>query len=189
MDFLEWAKSPWGQNVPIHIAWFLIWVAVISGFLFFIVHAAYLRFFAKPKEFASSGSPLIAARIPEHVPRHSLTARLFHWIMAASMFTLLFTAFLPKVGFRFDWVTYHWIAGSVLTVSILFHIIHASFFMDFWSIWPDKIDVRDAGRRILRLWGRLRDHRTNSPSILSRTSSTMPPSSPQDCPPSLPAYS
>ena len=59
-------------------------------------------------------SPAVAARIPEHVPRHSLAARLFHWIMAASMFTLLFTAFLPKVGVQFDWVTYHWIAGTVL---------------------------------------------------------------------------
>ena len=39
MDFLKWAISPWGQRVPIHIAWFLIWVAVIAGFLFFIVHA------------------------------------------------------------------------------------------------------------------------------------------------------
>ena len=57
MDFLEWARSPWGQNVPIHIAWFLIWVAVIAGLLFFIVHATYLRYFAKPKEFAISGSP------------------------------------------------------------------------------------------------------------------------------------
>ena len=36
--------------------------------------------------------------------------------MAASMFTLLFTAFLPKVGVQFTWVTYHWIAGVVLTV-------------------------------------------------------------------------
>jgi cytochrome b subunit of formate dehydrogenase len=54
----------------------------------------------------------------------------------------------------FDWVTYHWIAGSVLTVSILFHIIHASFFMDFWSIWPDKIDLRDANRRTLRFLGK-----------------------------------
>jgi cytochrome b subunit of formate dehydrogenase len=153
MDFLEWAKSPWGQNVPIHIAWFLIWVAVIAGFLFFIVHATYLRYFAKPKVFASS-KPLIAARIPDRVPRHSLTARLFHWVMAASMFTLLFTAFLPRVGIPFNWITYHWIAGSVLTVSILFHIIHASFFMDFWSIWPDGIDVRDAGRRILRFMGK-----------------------------------
>jgi cytochrome b subunit of formate dehydrogenase len=74
--------------------------------------------------------------------------------MAAAMFTLLFTAFLPKVGIQFDWVTYHWIAGTVLTISILFHIIHASFFLDFWSIWPDRIDIRDAGRRILRFMGK-----------------------------------
>ncbi|MFZ0736012.1 MAG: cytochrome b/b6 domain-containing protein [Candidatus Acidiferrales bacterium] len=119
-----------------------------------MVHATYVRYFAKAKEFANSDSPLVAARIPAHVPRHSLTARLFHWIMAASMFTLLFTAFLPKVGIQFDWVTYHWIAGSVLTVSVLFHIIHASFFMDFWSIWPDRIDLRDAWRRILRFAGK-----------------------------------
>ena len=39
MDPLQWAIDPWGQRVPIHIAWFLIWVAVIAGLLFFIVHA------------------------------------------------------------------------------------------------------------------------------------------------------
>jgi cytochrome b subunit of formate dehydrogenase len=154
MGFLEWARNPWGQNVPIHIAWFLIWVAIIAGLLFFVAHATYLRYFAKRKEFASSDSPLIAARIPEHVPRHSLTARLFHWIMAAAMFALLFTAFLPKMGIPFNWVTYHWIAGTVLTGSILFHVIHASFFMDFWSIWPDRIDLRDAGRRVGRFFGK-----------------------------------
>jgi cytochrome b subunit of formate dehydrogenase len=154
MDPLQWAIDPWGQHVPIHIAWFLIWVAVIGGLIFFIVHAAYLRYFAKPKEFDGSISPAVAVRIPEHVPRHSLTARLFHWIMAAAMFTLLFTAFLPRVGIQFDWVTYHWIAGAVLTASILFHIIHASFYMDFWSIWPDRIDLRDAERRILRFMGK-----------------------------------
>jgi cytochrome b subunit of formate dehydrogenase len=153
MDPLQWAIDPWGKVVPIHIAWFLIWVAAIAGLLFFFVHATYLRYFAKPRVFANTDSPLIAARIPERVPRHSLTARVFHWIMAASMFTLLFTAFLPKLGIQFDWVTYHWIAGTVLTVSILFHIIHASFFLDFWSIWPDRIDLRDAGRRILRAVG------------------------------------
>jgi cytochrome b subunit of formate dehydrogenase len=154
MGFLEWATSPWGQRIPIHIAWFLIWVAAIAGLLFLMVHATYVRYFAKHKEFAASVSPPIVARIPERVPRHSLTARLFHWIMAAAMFTLLFTAFLPKVGVQFDWVTYHWIAGSVLTVSILFHIIHASFFMDFWSIWPDSVDLRDAARRVRRFLGK-----------------------------------
>jgi cytochrome b subunit of formate dehydrogenase len=51
-------------------------------------------------------------------------------------------------------VTYHWIAGSVLTVSILFHIIHASFWLDFWAIWPDRADLIDAWRRVRRFMGR-----------------------------------
>ncbi len=67
------------------------------------------------------------------------------------MFTLLFTAFLPKVGIQFNWVTFHWIAGAVLTVSIVFHIIHASFWLDFWSIWPDRIDLDDAWKRVSSL--------------------------------------
>src|SRR6202521_1588073 len=119
MDILkpitEWATDPWGQNVPIHIAWFLIWVAALAALIFLIVHAIYLRYFAKAEEFAGSVSPTLADALPKQVPRHSLVARLFHWIMAAAMFTLLFTAFLPKVGVQFPWVTYHWIAGTVLT--------------------------------------------------------------------------
>jgi len=31
-------------------------------------------------------------------------------------------------------VTYHWIAGTVLTASVLFHVIHAPFWLDFWAI-------------------------------------------------------
>jgi cytochrome b subunit of formate dehydrogenase len=154
MGILEWAISPLGQNVPIHIAWFLIWVAVIAGMGFLVVHAIYMRYFAGEKEFSGGATPAQTAELPKRVPRHSLAARLFHWIMAAAMFTLLFTAFLPKVGIQFDWVTYHWIAGTVLTISILFHIIHATFFMDFWSIWPDRADLEDARRRVLRFFGR-----------------------------------
>jgi len=154
MGILEWATSPWGQNVPIHIAWFLIWVAAILGLLFLIVHAIYVRYFAKAEESAGSVSGDVAAPLPERIPRHSLAARMFHWIMAAAMFTLLFTAFLPKIGVQFDWVTYHWIAGTVLTVSIVFHVIHASFWLDFWSIWPDKSDLEDAARRLRRFIGR-----------------------------------
>jgi len=137
-----------------HIAWFLIWVAGIAGLLFLVVHAIYVRYFAPAKEFADGAAPAGAARVPERIPRHSLPARLFHWIMAAAMFTLLLTAFLPKVGLQFDWVTYHWIAGALLTVSIVFHVIHASFWLDFWSIWPDKVDLQDAWRRVLRSLGR-----------------------------------
>jgi cytochrome b subunit of formate dehydrogenase len=153
MGILEWATSPFGQRVPIHIAWFLIWVALIAGMVFLVVHAIYVRYFAKEKGFASDPSAE-SVNLPARIPRHSLAARLFHWIMAAAMFVLLFTAFLPKVGFQFNWVTYHWIAGSVLTVSILFHIIHATFYLDFWSIWPDRADLEDAWKRLQRFMGR-----------------------------------
>jgi cytochrome b subunit of formate dehydrogenase len=154
MDLITWANSPWGQSVPIHIAWFLIWVAAIAGLLFMIVHAIYVGIFARPKKFAVNDTPAAIAGVPERVARHSFVARAFHWVMAISMFALLITAFLPKVGIKFNWVTYHWIAGLVLTASIIFHIIHASFWLDFWSIWPDKIDIRDAKRRMLRALGK-----------------------------------
>jgi len=134
----------WGQRVPIHIAWFLIWVAVIAGSSSLLFTPPICAISPDQESLRAPFRPPWRAH-PEHVPRHSLTARLFHWIMAASMFTLLFTAFLPKVGVQFPWVTYHWIAGVVLTASILFHVIHASFFMDFWAIWPDRIDLRTHG--------------------------------------------
>jgi len=152
VGLVEWAKSPWGQDIPIHISWFLLWVSAIGGLLFLIVHAMYVRYWAKPVH-ADAVPPQLAAKVPERVARHSLAARLFHWIMAAAMFALLFTAFLPKVGVQFAWVTWHWIAGIVLTVSIVFHIIHASFWLDFWSIWPDKADLEDASRRWRRALG------------------------------------
>ncbi len=135
---------------PSTFVWFLIWIAAIAGLLFLVVHSMYVRYFATAEEFAGSVSPTIVAVLPPRIPRHSLVARLFHWIMAAAMFTLLFTAFLPKVGVQFDWVTYHWIAGAVLTVSIIFHIIHATFWLGFWAIWPDKTDLLDAWRRLRR---------------------------------------
>jgi hypothetical protein len=166
----EWATSPWGQIVPIHIAWFLIWVAALAGLSFLIVHAIYVRYFAKAEEFEGS-VPSTLVILPKLIPRHSLAARLFHWIMAASMFTLLLTAFLPKVGVQFDWVTYHWIAGTVLTVSIVFHIIHASgrygLIKPTW--WMHRKEFGDS-------WASRRGRPGDSRSIRWRTSSITAPS-------------
>ena len=153
MGFIEWAMDPWGLSVPIHLAWFLIWVAMVAGVAFLTVHAIYVRYFAKPRRFASEDPVRIAHEIPQRVQRHSLAARSFHWIMAVAMLVLLFTGFLPKAGVAFSWVTYHWIAGLVLTLSIVFHIFHASFWLDFWSIWPDRIDMSDAWHRMLAFVG------------------------------------
>jgi cytochrome b subunit of formate dehydrogenase len=151
---VETATNPWGQTVPIHIAFYLIWIAAIAGLAFLICHAIYVQFIAAKQAHSAPVSPELAAKVPEKVARHSLAARLFHWIMALAMFALLITAFVPKVGYQFPWVTYHWIAGLVLTASIIFHIIHASFWMDFWSIWPDRIDIEDGKRRWLRATGK-----------------------------------
>ena len=153
MGIVQTATSPWGQTVPIHIAWGLIYFFAIAGLLFLVGHAIYVRYFAKAEEYSGSTPASVAAKIPERVQRHSFAARAFHWIMAAAMLTLLVTAFLPKVGMQFPWVTYHWIAGLVLTASIIFHIIHASFFMDFWAIWPNKQDLEEAQNRMKLMLG------------------------------------
>src|SRR5581483_5498278 len=92
--------------------------------------------------------------LPEKIVRHTLAARLFHWVMAASMFVLLFTAFLPVAGIKFPWVQWHWMAGLVLTASILFHIVHATVFLDFWSIWVGPSDIPELKAELLRELGR-----------------------------------
>ncbi len=150
MGIIETAASPWGQTVPIHIAFSLIWVMGIAGLAFLMGHAIWYQFAVKGHAQAVDVDPALAAKVPDKVQRHSLAARMFHWVMAAAMLTLLFTAFLPRVGYPFAWVEYHWIAGLVLTTSIIYHVIHATFFMDPWSIWPDKIDIEDAQRRLKR---------------------------------------
>jgi len=68
MDFITWATSPWGQTVPIHIAWYLIWFMAIAGLLFMIVHALYVGIFAAKKTFAKNDSPAVVAAVPERVP-------------------------------------------------------------------------------------------------------------------------
>ena len=151
MGLIRWVISPWGQSVPSHAAWVLVWVALIAAIFFAVAHTLYVALVAPAKKSAPAAP---VAGVPERVPRHSLLARLFHWIMAAAMLALLFSAFLPILGMRFNWVQFHWIAGLLLTASILFHIVHATLAMDFWAIWPDCADVKDAINRVKKFFGK-----------------------------------
>lgn len=153
MDPVEWTLDPWGRTVAVHLAWYLAGLALAAGLAFAVGHAFYLRLRSGPKEFEPAGAGPAQADVPERVPRHTLAARAFHWVMAAAMLALLLTGFLPKAGLHFPWVTFHWIAGAVLAASILFHVVHASFWLDFGSIWPDRIDWADAMRRMRRSLG------------------------------------
>src|SRR4029450_2695023 len=115
----------------------------------------YMLFSAHRKRTTEETDALEASRkdLPAKIERHNLSARLFHWVMAAAMFVLLFTAFLPVVGVKFAWVQWHWMAGIVLTASILFHIVHATFFLDFWSIWVGPRDIPELKAELLREFG------------------------------------
>ena len=155
MDLLTWGRSPWGEWVLTHVSWSLFWASLYAGILFFLAHASYMLFSAHRKRAAAEVDKLEAANknLPEKIVRHTLAARLFHWVMAASMFVLLFTAFLPIAGVKFPWVQWHWMAGVVLIVSIVYHIIHASFFLDFWSIWVGPKDIPELKNELLRELG------------------------------------
>ena len=103
MSFLTWGRNPWGQTVLTHISWDLLWASLFAGLMFLVAHASYMVLSAHRKRSTAETDALEAANkdLPEQIPRHSFMARMFHWVMAASMFTLLFTAFLPIVGVRF----------------------------------------------------------------------------------------
>ena len=152
MNFLTWGTDPYGQEVLIRISWDLLYLASVLGVLFVIAHAVWLTFLA-PKPATVAVDEAQAANVPAQVARHSLAARAFHWIMAVAMLVLLFTGFLPVIGIQFPWVTMHWIAGVVLTLSIIYHVIHASFWLDLWSMWIGPKDVDDAMRRFKRSIG------------------------------------
>ena len=152
---VQWGVNPWGEDTPIHAQWALVYIALTFGVGFMLAHTLFVKFWPKPDGPATASvNDAAAVKVPARVARHSLAARTFHWIMAASMLTLLGTASAPVLGFRFNWVEIHWIAGLVLTVSIVYHIIHASFWLDFWSIWLNREDAREAITRFKRAIGR-----------------------------------
>jgi formate dehydrogenase subunit gamma len=155
MDFVRWGLNPWGQAILEHVSWTLFWASLFAGLTFLVAHGSYMLLSAHRKRPTDETDRLEAAnpKLPRRIERHSLAARAFHWVMAASMFVLLFTAFLPVVGVKFPWVTWHWIAGLVLTGSIVFHILHASFWLDFWSIWVSPKDIPEFKAEILRELG------------------------------------
>lgn len=78
---------------------------------------------------------------PEDI-RHRLPDRLFHWIMAILVITLLGTAFLPILGLKFDWVPIHWISGVLLTLAILFHLYRALLIHGIGQMMPTRADLR-----------------------------------------------
>ena len=145
------AADPWGRDVLIGVSWDLMWLAVGLAVLFVVGHTVWYR--SRVSGGHEEEAPVAAPPgIPERIERHSLAARLFHWTMAASMLTLLLTAFVPIMGFDFPaWLTIHWVAGLVLIATIVYHIIHSIGWQDFWSMSPRPRDIGEGVAQLKHL--------------------------------------
>jgi len=92
-------------------------------------------------------------RASTRVVRHAFADRLFHWISAACVLTLLGTAFLPILGLEFGWVTVHWVTGLVLAAAVLYHLARVVARGTWGTMWigrADLADIRDAASAALR---------------------------------------
>lgn len=81
---------------------------------------------------------------PDRVTRHRLADRVYHWLMAACMLVLLVTSFLPILGVQFAWVDAHWVAGVILIVLVLFHIVRSVTTLslgDMWAGWREILSA------------------------------------------------
>lgn len=146
MELFRYATDAYGQTVLLGASWDLFWWFLSAGAVYVGIDIV-CRFLARAKPAAAvdrPGAPLIRHRLPD---------RLYHWVMAASMLVLLFTAFAPILGWKFEWVTTHWIAGLVLAVVVVVHILRATIWLDFWAMMVGPGDFSDtwqAASHVLR---------------------------------------
>jgi cytochrome b subunit of formate dehydrogenase len=91
--------------------------------------------------------------VPARVTRHLLIDRVYHWLMAACVLTLLATAFLPIIGYKFEWLGLHWTTGVALSALVLIHVVRAVIWQDFWAMVIDGADLRDAWRHLSQALG------------------------------------
>lgn len=155
MSFFQWEQNPWGQEILVRISWDLFWLSAAIGALFIIGHLIYRAKNSGEEEASLDAAEANAAKaLPERVVRHPLASRLFHWSMAVAILTLLATGFLPVLGVQFNWVEIHWIAGLVLIATVVFHIIHASFWLNWRDIWISSADWKEFTQEIRHAMGK-----------------------------------
>jgi cytochrome b subunit of formate dehydrogenase len=87
-----------------------------------------------------------AANASERVTRHRAIDRLYHWLMAAAVLVLMGTAFLPILGWKFEWLDIHWMTGVLLAALVLIHIVRSLVWQDWRNMWIGSADISDLWR-------------------------------------------
>lgn len=147
MELLRETKNVWGQKMLVGVSWDLLWIPVAAALAFLVLHFLNRLRRRRSKHAAHKNhqaNSVMDAASHEGL-RHKLLDRLFHWGMAITMFVLLFSAFLPIVGIEFDWIPWHWIAGVLLTLLVIFHIVRALFIQGLSTMLPRGHDFKRGG--------------------------------------------
>lgn len=134
MDIATYKNDVWGQEVIRGVSWDLLWLVIVAAFIAIALHAIYEAIRKRGDKPSSEGA---------RVKRHDAIDRVFHWIMAISVFVLLITGIFPIVGLEFAWLEIHWIAGIVLTLVVLFHIFRSVFFQTPSDMWISAGDLKE----------------------------------------------
>tara|TARA_B100001750_G_C15413059_1_gene548793 strand:+ start:97 stop:852 length:756 start_codon:yes stop_codon:yes gene_type:complete len=134
VDIATYKDDVWGQEVLNGVSWDLLWLVIVLAFIFIAGHAIYETTRKRAQKPSSEGA---------RVNRHEAIDRLFHWIMAGSVFVLLITGIFPIIGLNFAWLEIHWIAGIILTIVVVFHILR-SFTQDLSSMALGPSDLKEA---------------------------------------------
>jgi cytochrome b subunit of formate dehydrogenase len=134
MELVEVRNDVWGREVLLGVSWDLLWVVVSLTATAIVIHLVIMAFLRKEDRPSAEGP---------HLTRHVAVDRSFHWIMAISVFVLLFTGVLPIVGVDFNWLTIHWIAGLILTAAVLFHTMRALIWQKPKEMWVSARDFQE----------------------------------------------
>jgi cytochrome b subunit of formate dehydrogenase len=134
VDIVEFKRDVWGREVLLGVSWDLLWVVLALAAAAIIVHLLVMAFVKKSPRPSALGM---------HLERHAAVDRGFHWIMAISVFVLLFTGVLPVIGVDFSWLTIHWTAGLILTGAVLFHTARSLIWQRPKEMWIGPDDLRE----------------------------------------------
>jgi cytochrome b subunit of formate dehydrogenase len=134
VDIATYKHDVWGTEVIRGVSWDLLWLVIVAAFFAIVLHGIYEARQERGALPSSEG---------ERVQRHQKIDRIFHWIMAFSMFALLITGILPIIGVNFAWLSLHWMAGLLLTAIVLAHIMRSIFVKDLSSVAISATDIRE----------------------------------------------
>ncbi len=134
MDFITYKSDIWGREVIRGVSWDLLWLVTVAAFVVIAAHAIYAATQKRDGKPSSDGT---------RVSRHAMIDRAGHWIMAISMFALLITGVLPIIGIDFAWLQLHWIAGIVLTIIVVFHILRSLIIKSAAEMWINGKDLSE----------------------------------------------